>query len=164
MRELFQEIMMTNAREVVFIHVLSAVFWVGGMTVMRFIVQPVLKNIQDEKIRLARALEIMKSFFAVVQVAIFLLVLTGVVMIMGLDLKNGPLDFYRLVIYKEAIWGAMTIIFAFLAFKRSRAQRYFVSGDIEATRKSIAQIETVIYVNLLLGLVAIYIGVMVRGY
>ena len=37
MRELFQEIMMTNAREVVFVHVLSAVFWVGGMIVMRFI-------------------------------------------------------------------------------------------------------------------------------
>ena len=164
MRELFQEIMMTNAREVVFVHVLSAVFWVGGMIVMRFIVQPSLKNIQDDNIRIARALDIMKSFFTVVQVAIFLLVLTGVVMIMGLDLKNGSLDFYQLVIYKEAIWSVMLVVFIFLSFKRSRAQRHFVSGDIATAKKNIAQIETAVYVNILLGLAAIYLGVMVRGY
>jgi uncharacterized membrane protein len=163
MRELFIEIMSDYAREIVFIHILSAIIWVGGMIAIRLAVKPSLVNIQDDNIRIARVLEIMKRFFSIVTFFIFLLIVTAVVFIIGLDLKNAG-SIYKVVIFKEAIWTIMVGIFIMIYASRNKAERLFVSGDIAGAKGKIGFIEKMILVNIILGLISLYFGVILRGY
>ncbi|XPV52318.1 MAG: hypothetical protein ACNI3H_07935 [Halarcobacter ebronensis] len=47
---------------IVFLHVLSAVVWLGGMIVMRFAVHYSMQKVDEPKIKLGRTLESLKDF------------------------------------------------------------------------------------------------------
>lgn len=163
MRELFVQLMSDYGRELIFIHILSAILWVGGMIVLRLAVTPSIKSIEDGSIRIARSLEIMKRFFSIVMVVSLLMLVSAIIFIIGLNLKNAG-DIYQVVIIKEAIWIIMFGVFLFIYFKRNQAQRYFVSGDIQGAKHNIFLIEKLILANIVFGLVAVYLGVILRGY
>ena len=94
---------------IVFLHVISAVIWVGGMIAIRFAVHYSIQNIEDPKIKLARTLELLKRFFNMVIPAILTLLITAIIMIIALGFKGTEL--YNVVVIKEIIWSIMTIIF-----------------------------------------------------
>ncbi|KIM11842.1 MAG: hypothetical protein KU37_03025 [Sulfuricurvum sp. PC08-66] len=150
---------------ILFLHVLSAIVWVGGMIAIRFAVHPALQHIEDATVRLARTLEILKNFFALVIPMIVLLIVTAVLMSMGLGFKNIGGFLYGMVHFKEAIWTIMTIIFIFIYIRRNRAQRAFLAGDLATTKALLAPIAKIfIPVNIFLGLVALFVGGILRGF
>ena len=73
---------------ILFIHVLSAVVWIGGMIAIRFAVHYSMQNIEDPKIRLERILENLKRFFYLVIPSILLLLITAIIMVIGLKLNE----------------------------------------------------------------------------
>lgn len=154
-----------NAQLIVFLHVLSAVIWVGGMIAIRFAVHPALQMIQDEKLRLARSLQAMGGFFRIVIPMVILLVITAVLMLLGLNFKEGDPTLYHMTFVKEGIWTVMTLNFTVMVIRRNRAERRYLSGDLAACKqllKPIAQL--MIPVNIVLGTLAIYLGVVLRGF
>jgi hypothetical protein len=82
----------TYAHEIVFLHVLSAFVWVGGMMAIRFAVHPGLQAIEDPKLRLGRTLAITGKFFHFVMPFILLLILTAVLMAVGLGFRIAAVD------------------------------------------------------------------------
>ena len=64
---------------IVFLHVISAVIWVGGMIAIRFAVHYSMQNIEEPKIKLARTLENLKRFFSMVIPAILTLLITAII-------------------------------------------------------------------------------------
>ncbi|MCF6172831.1 MAG: hypothetical protein L3J44_03500, partial [Campylobacteraceae bacterium] len=52
--------------EIVFLHVLSAIIWVGGMIAIRLAVHPSMQTIEDPKIKLGKTLMLMGKFFNIV--------------------------------------------------------------------------------------------------
>ena len=84
---------------IVFLHVISAVIWVGGMIAIRFAVHYSMQNIEEPKIKLARTLELLKRFFSMVIPAILTLLITAVIMIIALEFKGTEL--YTIVIGKR---------------------------------------------------------------
>ena len=148
---------------IVFLHVISAVIWVGGMIAIRFAVHYSMQNIEDPKVKLGRTLENLKRFFNIVIPTIITLLITAIIMIIALGFKGTAL--YNIVIVKEIIWTIMLIIFITIYMKRNKAQKAFYSGDFANTKKQLIPIATYfIPINIVLGLVAIFLGITLRGF
>lgn len=147
---------------IVFLHVISAVIWVGGMIAIRFAVHYSIQNIEEPKIKLARTLELLKRFFSMVIPAILTLLITAIIMIISLGFKESEL--YSIVLIKEIIWSIMTFIFITIYIKRNKAQKAFDSGDFASAKNNLLPIATYfIPINIVLGLIVIFLGVTLRG-
>ena len=153
----------TYSSIIVFLHVISAVIWVGGMIAIRFAVHYSMQNIEEPKIKLARTLELLKRFFSMVIPAILTLLITAVIMIIALEFKGTEL--YTIVIVKKILWTLMTIIFIRIYIKRNKAQKAFDIGDFVNAKNNLLPIATYfIPINIVLGLIAIFLGVTLRGF
>ncbi len=147
---------------IVFLHVISAVIWVGGMIAIRFAVHYSMQNIENPKIKLERTLENLKRFFKLVIPSILTLLITAIIMIIGSGFKESTL--YSLVIVKELIWSLMTIIFIIIYIKRNKAEKAFLNEDMNSTKNNLIPIANYfIPINILLGIIAIFMGVLLRG-
>ena len=148
---------------IVFLHVISAVLWVGGMLAIRFAVHYSMQDITDPKIKLGRTLESLRRFFNMVIPAIVLLLLTAIIMIVALGFKGTPL--YGVAIAKEVIWTIMTIVFITIYIKRNKASKAFESGNLPAAKQQLEPIaKYFIPLNIVLGIIAIFLGVTLRGF
>jgi uncharacterized membrane protein len=144
---------------IVFLHVISAVIWVGGMIAIRLTVHPSLQSIENPKIKLGKTLEIVGRLFKLVIPFILILLLTAVTMELGLGLKSATVHI------KEAIWTMMTLNFAFMYFKRSKAQKLFDSGNLPAAKEQVKLLPNLLLpINIVLGVIAIVLGVTLRGF
>lgn len=148
---------------IVFLHVISAVIWVGGMIAIRFAVHYSMQELDDPKIKLGRTLESLRRFFNMVIPSIIILLLTAIIMIIALGFKGTPL--YSFVIAKEAIWTIMAIVFIVIFIKRKQAQKAFDEGNFPIAKQKLLPIASyLIPINILLGLIAIFFGITLRGF
>ena len=151
------------AHTVVFVHVLGAFVWVGGMIAVRAAVHPVMQSIEEPKIKLGKTLEITGRLFNLVMPFIFLILITGLIMAIAMEGHHGANK--GLFIAKEAIWSVMTLNYAFMYIKRARAWKLFRSGDLPAAKALVANIPNLLLpVNIVLGVTALWLGVSLRGY
>ncbi len=148
---------------IVFLHVIAAVIWVGGMIAIRFAVHYSMQDITDPKIKLGRTLESLRRFFNMVIPSIVVLLITAIIMILGLNLKESPN--YSIAIAKEVIWTIMTVIFIFIYIKRNKAAKAFENGQLPVTKEHLSPLASyLIPINTILGIVAIFLGVTLRGF
>jgi uncharacterized membrane protein len=162
-RELSIELFNDYAGLIVFLHVISAVIWVGGMVAIRFAVYQSMQEIDEPKIKIARTLDILKRFLNIVRHLIGVILITAVIMILAIGFKGTDLNVF--VHIKETIWLLMTILYVTIYIKRNKAQMYLESHDLISAKASLAPITTwMIPLNIILGIVAIYLGVTLRGY
>ena len=176
MKQTMIELFGTYAHEIVFLHVLSAFIWVGGMIAIRLAVHPNLQLIEDPKVRLGRTLAITGKFFNVVIPFILLLIITAVIMAVGLGFRAAAVDVdgnvisevamqtYNFVHMKEVLWMLMTMNFTWMYIKRRKAQKLFDAGDLAKAKASVALIPKVLLpINIVLGIMALWLGVTLRG-
>ncbi len=167
----------TYAHEIIFLHVLSALIWVGGMIAIRLAVHPNLQLIEDPKVRMERTLAITGNFFNIVIPFIIVLILTAVIMAVGLGFRSAAVDVsgniisqaayatYNLVHVKEGIWMLMTMNFVWMYLKRRKAQKFFDEGNLPKAKESVDLIPKLLLpINILLGLAALWLGVTLRGF
>lgn len=154
MKELSDTLFSNYGTLIVFLHVLSAIIWIGGMIAIRFAVHYSVQTIQEPPIKLHTTLLNLKYFFNMVMVCIGTLLITAFIMAQALALDT------TLVLFKEAIWTIMTIIFMIVVFKRKKAETYFKNNDFKNAK---AQLEPIakyfIPVNIILGLTALFLGI-----
>ena len=159
MTELFNN----NSAIIVFLHIISATIWVGGMIAIRFAVHYSMQEIQKTEVKLGRILDLLKRFFKIVIPSIIILLLTAIIMSVALGFKGTEL--YSVVILKEAIWTIMVFIFIVIYIKRNKAQSYFDSKDFKSAKETLAPLSKwMIPLNIILGLIAIYLGITLRGF
>ncbi|WP_456391481.1 hypothetical protein [Nitratifractor sp.] len=150
------------AHIIVFLHVLGAFVWVGGMIAIRVAVHPVMQSIDDPKIKLGKTLEITGRLFALVAPFIVLILATGLIMAIALEGHHGAMK--GIFIAKEMIWTLMAINYLYMVFKRSRAWKLFQAGDLSGAKARVANIPNLLLpINIALGLVALWLGISLRG-
>lgn len=162
MREAISNIFAEYALVWVFIHVFSAIIWIGGMIMMRFSVMPSLALITDGKVRISKTISIFKSFFRMVSIAIGFIFISAIVMIIGLGFKGT--DLYTTVMIKEAILVVMTIAFAYAYNQINKAEKRFVEGDMDSAKNHISKVKYAILINLPLSIITIILGITLRGF
>ncbi|MBV5279287.1 MAG: hypothetical protein J0647_09735 [Campylobacteraceae bacterium] len=153
-----QEIFRNYGTIIIFLHILSAVIWVGGMIAIRFAVHPSLQSIDEPKIRLGKTLQIVGRLFNIVMPFIIISALCGIIILKGVGYSG------VLIHLKEAIWTVMTLNFAYMYIKRAKAQKFFNNGDLAKAKEMVKLLPTILLpINIVLGLMAILAGVVLRG-
>lgn len=141
---------------IVFLHILSAIVWIGGMIAIRFAVHFSVQTIEDTKSKLQTTLLNLKYFFYMVIVCIVMLFITAIIMILALELQG------LMVHLKESIWFIMTIIFVIVFIKRNLAQKYFDEQEYAKAKEQLQPIaKYFIPMNILLGLCALFLGIII---
>ncbi len=164
------------AHEIIFLHVLSALIWVGGMIAIRFAVHPNLQLIEDPKVKLGRTLAITGNFFHIVIPFIVILIITAVLMAVGLGFRVAAVDesgniisqtaydLYQIVHIKEVVWMVMTANFTWMYFKRRKAQKLFDDDNLAEAKDAVALIpKYFLPINIALGVLALWLGLTLRG-
>lgn len=152
------------ARVIVFIHVLFAVTWIGGMVAIRFALHPALSVIEDGEKRVELTIATLNRFFLMVSTAIVFIGITGIIMMLGIGFKAVP-TLYMIVHIKSQIWMLMAVVYGVIYFKFIKAKKLFESGDLETTKKTLAPLaKWLIPTNIFLGLIEIMLGIVLRGY
>lgn len=159
---------------IVFLHVISAVIWVGGMIAMRFAAHQSFQELEPP-LRLARSAQALKRLFAIVSPFVIILIFTAVLMAVGWGFRAASVDAegnvidevafatYQLVHVKEGIWMLMALNLGAMIWRRNKAQKLIDAGDFAAAKPMLGLIgKYMVPVNIVLGVIAIYLGVVLR--
>ena len=142
---------------IVFLHVLSAIIWVGGMIAIRLAVHPTMQSIEEPKIKLGKTLMLVGKFFNIVMPFIVIILLTAFILISATTQSTEHT-------LKFIIWGIMTANFAWMYLKRTKAQKLFDTGKLLDAKATIALIPKLLLpINIVLGIIALWLGVELRG-
>jgi len=144
-----------------FIHLLAAAFWVGGMATLHFAVRPAAVATLEPPLRLRTMAAVLRRFFVGVDAAVTLLFVTGVAMIL---LAGG----FRAVHWRiEAMMGialVMAGIYVYIRASVFRAMRRAVEES--AWPVAAARLNTVrllVTVNLALGVAVFAVATIGRA-
>lgn len=152
-----QEIFAEYKTFIVFLHVISAVVWVGGMVAMRYAAHPSFIEIESPAKRLERIAHALKRLFTIVLPFVIILILTAVVMIKGYSLSQS--EFSVLSHAKEGIWSVMFINLIVMMKRRNRAEKALQEGDFALAKNQLELIgKFMVPLNIVLGITAIFIG------
>ncbi len=148
---------------IIFLHVISAIVWIGGMIVIRFAVHYSMQNIEEPKIRLGRTLENLKRFFSMVIPSIITLLITAIILILALDFKE-----YRAIqicnCQRDYLVYYDCYFYNYL-YKRDKAQKAFDGGDFLSAKNQLNPLaKYLIPINIFLGIVAVILGITLRGF
>ena len=163
---------------IVFIHVLSAIIWVGGMIAIRLTTHPVISaggvtaeqmlqsdvmvSMLEPKQRLGITLQVMGKLFNLVMLFIILSFATGLIMAVAMGGHHGADK--TLFLSKEIIWTIMAVNFTYMYIKRAKAWKLFSKGEIALAKAQLAWMPSVLLpLNIVLGIVALWMGVSLRG-
>ena len=142
---------------IVFLHVLSAVVWVGGMIAMRYAAHPSFVQIESPAKRLEHIAIALKNLFTIVVPFVVLLLVTAIIMIKGYALSQS--EFSLLAHAKEGIWVIMTVNLFVMIQRRNRALKLLNEGDMLGAKFSLELIgKYMVPLNIILGIVAIFLG------
>ncbi len=165
MREFFIHMFNDYGRIVIFFHVASACLLIGSMFVLRFVIQPVEVDIEDDKIKFGSCLRMMKRYIVFLLPVMLVIVVTSVFMNLGLGFKNGNPTTYVMIHTKEALWTFIVFNFVYMYFKYLKAKKGFETENyIEVEENMILMVRYLIPMNLVLSLISVYFGVILRGY
>ena len=176
MKEFMIELFADYRTQIVFLHVISAVIWVGGMVAMRFAAHQSFMQIESPLHRLERISQSLKRLFTIVAPFVIVLIITAVIMAVGLGFRSAAVDadgnvidayameIYNLVHLKEVIWMIMATNLTAMILRRNKAQKLLNKGDAAGAKKALELIgKYMVPVNIVLGVIAIYLGVVLRN-
>lgn len=159
---------------IVFLHVISAVLWVGGMVAMRYATHQSLLHLEG-KVRLERVSHALKRLFTIAMPAAIIIIITAVIMAVGLAFRASAVGadgtvldaeqffIYNIVHTKEAIWMIMIANLGAMMYLRAKAAKAIISDDLATAKAKLGLIgKYMVPVNIALGIIAIYMGVFLR--
>jgi uncharacterized membrane protein len=142
-----------------FLHVVSAVIWIGGMFLAYVVVRPTAVEVLEPPQRLKLWTGIFTRFFPWVWAAVILILATGFVML-G---QMGVVPPY--VIAMTVIGVAMSAIFMHIVFAPfARLKRAVAAEDWKAGGAALNQIRILVGANLGLGLANVAIAILGRTF
>jgi uncharacterized membrane protein len=142
---------------IIFLHVISAVIWVGGMIAMRFAAHYSFMELEPP-VRLERTAHALKNLFAIVLPFVFVLLITALIMAIAMGLHQG--EFKVIAFTKEAIWSVMTLNLIAMILRRNKAQKFIDAGEYAQAKPLLGLIgKVMVPLNITLGIIAIFLGV-----
>jgi uncharacterized membrane protein len=175
MKPFLVELFANHKTIIVFLHVISAVVWVGGMVAMRFAAHHSFMELSPEQ-RLPRVAHALKRLFTIVSPFVIILIVTAVIMAVGLGFRAAAVDangnviddyamyIYNLVHVKEVIWMIMSVNLLAMILRRNKAQKLLDAGDMAGAKNILGLIgKYMVPLNIILGVIAIFLGVTLRN-
>ncbi len=147
---------------IVFLHVISAVVWVGGMIAMRYAAHPSFLEIESPGKRLELIADALKRLFCIVAPFVILLLITAILMIKGYSLSATE---HKIIAYaKEAIWTIMFLNLGAMILRRNKAAKALQNADMILAKAQLGMIgKYMVPLNITLGVIAIFLGATLSG-
>ena len=170
MRDFIYQVMTDYTQEMVFLHVISAVIWVGGMMALFVITKTAHKSVSIER-RLAGRAKLIRSYFKFLIPFIVLMFITALFMALGfrdnaiddegfiIDLRSH--EVYKYITMKGSLWIAMVMNMLLMVWIIGKAENDGCSAQ-KATDCMWLVNTWLLPLNILMGAGAIYIGVAIR--
>ena len=134
-----------------FIHVSAAIVWLGGVSFMLFALRPAAMDLPPPQ-RLPLMTQVLRRFFRLVWASIGLLLATGLVMLLGVGMKQAPVGWHLML----GIGLLMFAVFGHLYFGPFRRLSAAVeAADWPQAGQKLGQIAKLAQLNLALGALAI---------
>ena len=134
-----------------FLHVSAAIVWLGGVSFMLFALRPAAMDLPPPQ-RLPLMTQVLGRFFRLVWPSIGLLLATGLVMLLGVGMKQAPVGWHLML----GIGLLMFAVFGHLYFGPYRRLRAAVeAADWPLAGQKLGQIAKLAQLNLALGALAI---------
>lgn len=135
-----------------FLHLIAAIAWLGGVSFMLLALRPAATALLAPPQRLPLIAQVLSRFFVLVWVSIAVLLVTGLVMLLNVGMKNAPQGWHVML----GIGLLMFALFGHLYFGPFRRLKLAVAAANWADGgKRVGQIATLATVNLTLGAIAI---------
>lgn len=152
-----QEIFLEYKVIIIFLHVLSAVVWVGGMVAMRYAAHQSFLEIESPAKRLERIAHALKRLFSIVVPFVVILFITAIFMVKGYGLSQS--SYSSLSYIKEGIWSIMFVNLMVMILRRNRGEKLLNQGNMLGAKQQIELIgKVMVPLNIALGVVAIFLG------
>jgi uncharacterized membrane protein len=134
-----------------FLHVSATIVWLGGMSFMLFALRPAAMALPPPQ-RLPLMAQVLRRFFMLVWPSIGLLLVTGLVMLLGVGMRQAPVGWHLML----GIGLLMFAVFGHLYFGPFRRLRTAVAAaDWPQAGQRVGQIAKLAQLNLVLGALAI---------
>lgn len=135
-----------------FLHLLSAIVWLGGVSFMLFALRPAAAALLTPPLRLPVIALTLGRFFRLVWTAIAVLLLTGLAMLLGVGMKHAPAGWHAML----GLGLLMFALFGHLYFGPFRRLKLAVSAtDWPEAGRRVGQIAMLAKIILGLGVLAI---------
>ncbi len=146
------------------LHVISAVIWIGAMVGYIFASYPAIKQIPNEKLMVRTSIRTLRRLFALILILSVILVLTGVIIAVGASYADKDPLLATIINTKEALWIFMFFNTVFSFYKILEAKNRCMASDSAAAKDNVRLISNyLIVINIFLGIIAIYFGMMLRS-
>lgn len=133
------------------LHVIAAILWVGGMFFAHMILRPSAVQVLEPPLRLTLWVQVFKRFFFWVWISIFVILVTGYWMIFSFYGGFGNIGMHIHIMHGMGI--LMVLIYMHIFFFPYRKLRHAVIVEnYPEGGKRLAQIRTLVGINILLGL------------
>ena len=140
-----------------FLHLLAAVIWVGGMFFAHVVLRPVAAGQLEPPVRLTLWVGVFKRFFPMVFAAIATLLVSGYWMVLSFYEGFDAVGMHvHIMIWTGYVMMLLFFHVFFAPFKRLK--RAVAAEDWVAGGKSLVQIRKLVGINLLIGLAVIAIA------
>lgn len=140
-----------------FLHILAAVIWVGGMFFAHVVLRPVVAGQLEPPVRLTLWVGVFKRFFPMVFAAIATLLVTGYWMVLSFYQGFDAVGMHvHIMIWTGYVMMLIFLHIFFAPFKRLK--RAVAAEEWAAGGKSLVQIRKLVGINLLIGLAIIAIA------
>lgn len=135
-----------------FLHIVGAIFWMGGMTFMLLALRPAAHAQLQPPVRLPLMADVLRRFFVLVIASIAVLLATGLWLLMQVPGAQAPAGWHAMA----GLGVLMMLIFGHIFFSPWRRLRRAVAAqDWPEGGQRMAQITLLVKVNLALGWLAI---------
>ena len=142
-----------------FTHLAAGIVWLGGMAIMLWAVRPVAIAQLEPAQRLPLLAGMLRRFFNLVGLCVILLLTTGAIMLMGVDMKLAPKGWHAMI----GLGSLMCLIFGHLYFGPFRKMKNaLLIDDLSAAGAQLAKIHPLVLSNFALGWLAVGAVVMLR--
>ena len=142
-----------------FTHLAAGIVWLGGMAIMLWAVRPVAIAQLEPAQRLPLLAGMLRRFFNLVGLCVILLLTTGAIMLMGVDMKLAPKGWHAMI----GLGSLMCLIFGHLYFGPFRKMKNaLLIDDLSAAGAQLAKIHPLVLSNFTLGWLAVGAVVMWR--
>ena len=144
-----------------FLHILAAAFWVGGMALMHFAVRPAAVATLEPPMRLSFLTATLSRFFAGVSTAIVVLLASGLLMVW---MSGGFARVHWSVHAMLAVGLVMMALFLHIRFAPyPRLQRAVTAREWPVAAANLNIIRKLVAVNLALGVLVFALAVIARA-
>ncbi|NOX15088.1 MAG: hypothetical protein GXP61_03520 [Epsilonproteobacteria bacterium] len=150
---------------IIFFHILSASLLIGSMFVMIFIIRPINVKVKNIHYKCSNCLKLLKRFIYFIVPDMLILLSASMFMNVGMGFAYGDPTAFIMIHIKESLWIFIAFNFLYIYKKYLNAKKALeVENYLEVQENIILIMRYLMPLNLVCSLIAVYFGIIIKGY